>query len=196
MKIINNTKWDTKDLRKLMMLILKKEGWADKGKELDVTINGRSRVWVGGRAYLGMVRTASSFGDFRYDVTMKIPTVKCYTELKKDNLDADIDLVKSYTRVFIHECGHAFDEIRHEEMVESRTIDVGYTEGMSIGIEPVKMKAVPTKEMVISKKKAKCESMLLQHQRKLDREKKLVKKWNRKVNYYDKQLAKAAGGVK
>ena len=147
---------------------------------------------VGGTGYIGRVYWSVEDHD-GYLINMHLPSPE-----RMDRWNAArprSDMVKDLAQVFVHECDHAFGELRHKDMVDSDDIDVSATAGLELRSEEPKRRPKITSEDRAREKMAKCAQMLKAHESKQRREQKLVAKWRRKVRYYEKRLAKAAGAA-
>lgn len=174
MRIQNNTKYSTADLRKFFNAGLTHMG-ADRDKWISVFYS-KSRH-VHGRACIG-----GSFG------------AGTWIEMWLPRGPHPLDLT-SVARVFEHEVAHSLG-VRHEDMdVDVRVCrqSVMWHEGLTIGV----VEATKTKVDHVARREAHARRMLERWERKLKLAKTRFSKWSTKVRYYERRAAAAGrAGVK
>lgn len=172
LKIINETKWSTADLRKFILAALKEVTGGWKGTYTVIVKNHFGRNLGYGRYH-------------QQWMIIRFPTAK------KDDV-CPIDWLKQTVHVIDHEYDHNRG-LEHREMI-SRYVrydkDVSWVDrfveaGNSIR-STIKAKPVVDKQ---AKRAEHAKKMLAEHEAKLKREQKLVRKWKQKVKYYEKAIA-------
>lgn len=161
-KIKNDTEYETRNLRKIISRCIKTDGPRAETK-MDIHIRP-SKKYLSGYAYLN-----SNF------VCMRIPST------------GEIDTVR-FTQIFIHELQHCRGEV-HREMVKSKTIDAGWAKAFPIQKRPVKIKPVADLK---SKRYETAKSRVSKYEIKMKRMATLLKKWKRKVTYYENAIGQVA----
>lgn len=166
MKIINKTDWNTKQLRKILVYGLKREGMLGKNLTVEVVHSKCSdKLFVGGYAYFGK-------GDYSSHsfICLKMP---------------DFPTAQNILSTFKHELAHTRG-IRHKDMFDKHP-DISVEEITSSAIPLVLGKNVKPEKPVLSvieKRKLKAERMLKKWQDKAKKAKSLEIKWAKKVKYY------------
>lgn len=130
-------------------------------KEYIIEVNHAKGEWVHGYAYYNS-----------YNMTLHLP---------KDHVGP-----KNLAQVFVHELGHCLS-LHHKDMMDVWEIEVPWIEGLAICKKEVKPK--PKKD-IQAKRYEHALLMLNRHVDKLAREKRLAKKWEQKVRYYEKAFEK------
>ena len=173
MKIINKSRWNTSDLKKLSRAVLKHYGY--DAPRLFKIVTGKSTNWrkadsqcCSGRASLGGSR-----------VRMMVPKS---TTIEKVPV---VFPVKDYARVLIHEVGHNAGLV-HKEMVECRSIEVP-EEILEMTVRPKEKKVKPKRDLK-QERYQKTLKKVGEYETKLKRTKTLLKKWKRKRKYYEKGM--------
>lgn len=87
-------------------------------------------------------------------------------------------------QVYIHEVGHNLN-LRHADMVKSWDIDVGFLEEGKVEVKTQKPKT-----SAADKNEEKARKKLAEWEKKMSRAKNLVKKYQKKIKYYDKKKEK------
>lgn len=165
MKIHNKTNYDTQSLRKLFIACEKHEGTNHKYR--DITILNSKRGRIHGRAWLNS----------RYIEMYLSKYIEMYLS-KKAN-------AHTIAQVYIHEVGHNTG-LHHKDMIELSSIDVSW---LTDGIIPQKKPAPQKPKLNIIEVRAnKAQAKLSEWTKKLNRAKTFVKKYQRKVKYYDKKM--------
>jgi len=177
MKVINETNYDTRYLRSLFIKCEKHEGTNHKYRIVKVIYH--HTYWVGGYAWYNS-----------HSVVMKLPkrqTIKMTNyhtgEKTKSEQGASSHQV---AQTYIHEVGHNLG-LHHKDMPSPLTIDVSWLPDELI---PLKKPAVATPKPNIGEVRAKhAQKKLDEWQKKFNRAKTFVKKYQNKVRYYEKKRA-------
>lgn len=164
MKVKNHTKYDTQFLRHLFIACEKHEGTNYRYREVEV-LNKRGggvsgRAWVHSR-----------------HVNMYLPSGRGPGHSLKSH---------SIAQVYIHEVGHNLG-LRHKDMGSVSSINVSW-----LADEPVpakKPKPPKAKPNIVEVRAIHAQDMLDKWQKKMNRAKTFVKKYQRKVRYYQKKKA-------
>jgi hypothetical protein len=174
-KIVNKTDYSTRHLRKIFLACEKNEGTDYKSREVKV-------IYTRGGATSGYAWYNSN------SVVMKLPKPK----MQYNNLAS----IHRVARVYIHEVGHNLN-LRHKEMMRWWDIEIDFLEEGRVEFKLVTLKPViskPKKEAVKKIKKSaaekneeKARKKLAEWEKKLSRSKTFVKKYQKKVKYYDKK---------
>lgn len=166
LKITNETDYRTSDLRRFLTI-----GFREEGVNL-------KEEW--GRYVIKFYRPRGSLaGQAQYNIRwMRLALRDSEGELSPNQ-------ITRLAQVFVHELGHNRGE-KHRDMVSSGTLPVPWAEGLRIRKKVVKPKP---KRDIVAERAEHAAKMLRQHETKLRREEKLVKKWAQKVKYYGRVLA-------
>jgi hypothetical protein len=187
MKIINNTHWNTSDLRKIFSActreVIRREGRRPVLLDQYVRVK-KTKKWVTGRAWY---HTGS--------IHMLIPSVE---KVGDGMWYATIDqMIRSIARIFIHEIGHNLG-VRHtkargtyrltieqhfSEWIAEEFADGRYPLGWSPPVK--KVQTAPLQEQ----RYAKAVVNLKRAETRLKRAQTIAKKWRTKVRYYERALA-------
>jgi hypothetical protein len=226
-RVTNETKWDTRDLRRFITAGLKAEVGEWWGTYL-VDVRTK-RVWCRGRGYIGRrhmmlylphhecrTYTTVATGVDSEGNTVKRPhTLDYHTDSYDRGQFARYFKCQSlefpngwYTklqldgRAFLHQLGvtlaHEVEHnngVRGHREIDDRERDVAWADclidaGFVIRLQrPEPKKPAPTAQ---ERRAANAKKKLAEHFNKLQREKKLVAKWKRKVRYYEKAQSKKA----
>lgn len=187
MLLKNETDYNGRDLRKLILACMKHEGVDHNGYYVKVYYSKRHNSTCGWGYYnrkklgLGLPKYLSDIVDGKW---------------KKEKIEEEMPvwLVKSSARVIVHEIGHNLG-LKHGDMVESHSIDVSFCEGFNLRVRGAKTKAAVKASMPLVEKrsehvKAKIKG-LEESLRKLETRKKglvtRLKSWRKKDKYYDKK---------
>lgn len=170
MKIGNKTDYSTRHLRKIFLACEKNEGTNPKHREVKV-------IYTRGGATSGYAWYNSN------SVVIKLPRPK-----KRYNNLASIHRV---AKVYIHEVGHN-SNLRHKEMIRWWDIEIdfleeGRVEFKSVTLKPKKEAVKKIKKSTVVKNEEKVRKKLTEWEKKLSRSKTFVKKYQKKVKYYDKK---------
>jgi hypothetical protein len=159
MKITNKTQYDTRYLRRLFLACENHEGTNPKRRH--VCVQPKSGGGVGGYAWYNS-----------HSVVMKLSGVKA---------DA-----RDVAQVYIHEVGHNLG-LRHKDMAACKDIQIDFWPDEAVPLKAAK----PTKPKpsIVEQRAAKAEAKLTEWTKKLNRAKTYVKKYQRKVRYYQKRRA-------
>jgi hypothetical protein len=163
MKFVNNTQWNTTELRRLTLAIMKHVG-VNAGRT-SITINDARKDYVHGLATIGH------------------GWVKMWTPTPKNKPTFD---VVTYTQVLEHELEHNLG-LRHTEMKPCFRKDVSYTKDYVINPKPIRVVLVKPKPSIIMKRQAQAKAKVARLEHKLDLTQALLKKWRKKLAYYDKK---------
>jgi hypothetical protein len=182
MKIVNETKWATGDLKALTLAVLKHSGQSAPR----MLIVRTSKGYVHGRAPLNS----------RHNVKMFIPrTMKTTKVMGSDGRSfqtAEVQRefpVESYAQVLIHEVGHN-DGLNHKEMASIGKIPIPEAI-LAMKVEPKASKPKPRVDYV-AKRRLHALVMLRWYEGRLKRTEQAVKRWARKVKYYQRKQEREA----
>jgi hypothetical protein len=172
MRIINKTKYETRDIMKLVFRVAKDELNPGGLKNGRITINYRRNGGIGGWCYYG---------------TIQRPNVSMRLNLPRTGLD-----VRALALVIAHELAHA-KGVRHSEMNETRykwgtgwQERYAYAEGFPIGVkaEPVK----PTLDDKRTKALTKAQEKVREWETAVKRANTMLKKWEKKARTIERRL--------
>ena len=184
MKIINQTAYDTRGLRDVFIACAR-EVWRrekdrnTKPKNLRVTVKyHRGASWIGGYAW----HNASS-------VVLKLPRPE-----RLQRFTEPLAFERKIADVFIHELGHCIgirghrngDKHDTHEHLYQDWIKEAIGEGFKVAVAVPKPK--PDRKTIQAKRYEHAQKMLAKHQRNLNRTKTILKKWQRRVRYYERTL--------
>lgn len=179
MKIENKTDYDTRYLRRVFMACEKHEGTNPKHRFVRVTYNTTCRIR--GSAWIGC-----------HSLTMTMPKPR-KDGLVRDGIMIDGEIVDRYganvhnlARVYIHEVDHNLG-LRHKDMSEWWNIDVSWLPENEL--IPMKVKAPKAKRNIVEVRAENAQKKLDEWTKKLNRAKTGVKKYRRKVRYYERKTA-------
>lgn len=164
MKVKNHTNYDTRYLRRLFIVCEKHEGTDYCYREVEVL--NKKGGGVSGRAWVSS----------RY-VNMYLPSGRGPEHSLKSH---------SIAQVYIHEVGHNLG-LRHKDMGSVSSIDVSWLVDEPIPIK--KSKPPKPKPNIVEVRATHAQAMLDKWQKKMNRAKTFVKKYQQKVRYYDKKKA-------
>lgn len=170
MKVKNETHYDTFYLRRLFLACEKQmfriclKHTTPKWRRVEVRYNKKNRR-VNGRATI----SGSWVGMF----------------LPKPTQDY-LPTAQSVAQVYIHEVQHNLG-LRHKDMIPVNKIDVSFLPNEYIMLKPAK--PAKPKPNIIEIRAAKAQKKLDGWQKKLNRAKTFVRKYQRKVRYYEKRRA-------
>ncbi len=176
LKLVNETRWETRDLRRFALAGLRAEvGWWNH-----YTVAFRTRRRFLGRGYIG---------SNHMKLYMPVPAVDDDT-LSGDN-------IRDLARTLAHEAMHNKGVSGHRDIDDSNRdlawADALVNEGFVIHARKQTEKAKVDLRAV---RAAKAQKMLAEHESKLRREQKLVRKWRQKVRYYARVKVAAMAPVK
>lgn len=179
-KFTNKTNWNTRDLRRLVEVGLREE--VGEFHEYWVEIYSMTA----GRRYTGH----GTYHACWMDIGAPLDHIET-----GDGSTAYLEVMPSkdvirMARTLAHEVQHNKGE-RHNEMVGSFELPVPWIHkmleaGFQVRRKPVKEKPKPDLQM---KRYQHAYKMLVEHEKKLNRERKLIAKWRQKVRYYERVLA-------
>lgn len=174
MKIINNTNWDTVQLKKIFTRCMH-EIWKTDKKILHTVYvdNHRGAMWIGGNApYYGS------------HLTMKLPTIETGFRLRHEFKFFSQGIADT----FIHEVGHTLG-IKHnknndtfERHYQEWIVKTFNDETYPVSIKVEKGKEVKDKRLI---RYERAKTNLDKAITRLNRAKTLYTKWNLKVRHYD-----------
>ena len=183
MKLINHTDWDTKQLRKLCMAVIRKVG-SHKKHQISIDYKTRRYGFCHGRASVGgswinMYVPRLFHKDYLWNEEGKIvygSDGNALMESKPVNFDS-----YKFAQVLEHEIGHNLG-LLHDTMMQCNQIDAKYALQYPVAAKQIKEK--PKRNMKdIRAENAK--QKLAMYQSKLKRIENLVKKYEKKVKYYE-----------
>lgn len=193
MKIVNKTNWNTKDLRKLCSRVLKKCG---------ASPNTRIYIKTSRRLYSGRAGVGVNWIHMFVPTTTQIRVNTIYSETKKtigtdgkeypaierfDKIQEPRTFdVKIFAQVLEHEIGHNLGLRSHRDMVSHASLNVDYVKDLVIRPKEGKKKVRDLKAERYKKALAKVKEL----KTKLKRNQTLLKKWQKKVKYYERQGVK------
>jgi len=158
LKIENHTDYYTSDLRRLFRKCMEQEGVTNC--KVIVRNSQAQTNYVHGEARVNGVH-----------VWMFLP----------EDADKKID---SVAQVFIHELHHNLG-LQHREMIELQLIDVSYVAGMKLRKRVPQVNQKPEKSLQ-EKRYEKALKMKEKYEKQIKQKQALLKKWNKKVKYYEK----------
>lgn len=176
MKIVNHTKYETRDIIRLVNRVAQDELNPGGLKNARITIKYRRNGGIGGWCYLGSIQ---------------YPNVRMRLSLPRTKLD-----VVMLALVIAHELGHA-KGLKHRDMNKVR---YGWAEGWreryAYAVDfPIGIKADPPKPTLDDKRQkelAKAQKMVAMWTTKQKRAATTLKKWQRKAKAIEKRLASKA----
>lgn len=164
MKVTNNTNYDTRYLRWLFIQCEKHEGTNYKYRQVEVL--NKKGGGISGRAWINS----------RY-ITMKLPSGRGPGYKPNSH---------SVARVYIHEVGHNLG-LQHKDMSSVSSIDVSWLSDVPIPAK--KPKPPKPKPNIVDARAKHAQKKLDEWNKKLSRAKTFVKKYRKKVKYYEKKMA-------
>lgn len=179
MRIVNKTKWNTKQLRTIFTKCLQEIRKTEDIKwwrKLTVHVVWHRSWWVGGYAYYNSTL-----------LIMKMPR-KSFTEPVRDGLD----FTQAVADTFIHEFGHCFG-IKHGP--SRKTIEHVYRDWIKATFSnetyPLSLDKAEKvmKENVIVKRYNQAMANCTRAATRVKRAKTIFEKWTRKVKYYETKMA-------
>lgn len=181
MKTKNKTAYDTRYLRKLFMACEKQiryvyMSYADKSiyafhENRHVTIQHSKNRRVGGYAYYNSGT-----------IVMKIPPpVGTYYGNTRENAVS----ARHVAQVYLHEIGHNLG-LKHKQQISSHKLNADFWPDETLPLKQIKTKP---KRNVVDERAKKAHLKLVEWQKKLNKAKTFVKKYRRKVKYYEKKKA-------
>jgi len=174
LKITNNTHFQTKDLKKVMKECMKHEGINKCGCAVNYSKSGR----IHGYAYLNSTT-----------VIMFIPKTKLVaiagsdgtTVQRRENFTFTQGAVERFAQIFTHELHHNLG-LHHKEMKPSWKINCEWAKGYPIFIKEDKPKP---KRNLKKERYEKALTKVKQYQTRLKKTNTILKKWQKKVRYYE-----------
>ena len=184
LKMHNKTEWSGRELRKLFLAALKAEGAGNAKRCYNIHVEYRTSPCY----TLGVTGMARLDGS---TIWMYLPTPArlashLYPSSAEPCYETKDKFVKQVAKVFVHELGHNLG-LKHKEMVRVSSIDVSWSAGMVLTHKRPAPKVKKDLQVVRSEN---AKRHLAEHEKKLKREQGLVRKWRKKVRYYEKALNK------
>ena len=176
MKIINKTKWKNKDLRKLCRAVIKNTG---SHKNHIIYILTTKKRW---RDYSGRASINGSWIQMFVPKTIDKNFVKGNDGQYRQKLTNTIFDVKRFAQILEHEIHHNLGLSNHKDMLSSGDLNVDYVKDFRVNIQEEEPK--PKRDL----KKERYEKALKkvkEYESKLKRYNNLLKKWKKKVRYYE-----------
>lgn len=175
--IENKTNYKTKDLRKLFLECMKREGV----QNCYVKVKYSRKSYINGYAWYNS-----------YNVVMFFRKTKIFhiagsngTEYKRREItELTPEEIVRTSQVFIHELGHNRG-LRHDEMVSSFNMDCSWTNEFQIRTNEKKPKP---KRNLKQERYEHSQKKVKQLTTKLKRNQTLLKKWKKKVRYYERNI--------
>ncbi len=175
MKIDNKTIYSTKHLKKIFIACEKNEGTDYKNRHIEIRYTRNCDV--NGFAWYNSNK-----------VVMRLP---------RPRHGKSQAYIHKVSRVYIHEVGHNLN-LKHKEMMKWWDIPIDFLKEGEVELKPVASK--PKKEAVEKTKKVKksaavvneekARNKLAEWEKKMSRAKTFVKKYQKKVKYYDRKKEK------
>lgn len=154
MKLDNRTDWDTKDLRRLCLAVIKHVG----SKHHIITVEYSKR-----RRYHGLAQVGGT---------------KIWMYVLKENFN-----VRDFAQILQHEIGHNM-KLRHEDMASCWHFNTDYCKDLTVNKRAIKEKPKVDLQKIRHEQARKKVQELAS---KLKRTETLLKKWQKKVRYYEKK---------
>jgi len=131
LRLINKTKWNTKDLRKLIIKVLEHEGLSKK-RTIEIVYSKQRKYYL--PKYTGI---ASLYRNW-LRIRVPKPIVK-HWKMSNDGkiIETEIEYkfdVQKFTKILIHELSHNQGLI-HKEMLKLNDIDVSFIENYKVGVK-------------------------------------------------------------
>ena len=185
MKVINQSAWETKDLKRLCLAVVKKMG-SHKDHIIRIMHTHKKYVKHSPECYEDAYSGRANVGGIRITMFVPMPKTKvwvtgsdgrCVQQEQHFSFNS-----KKFAQVLEHEIGHNFG-MRHKEMRNDWwNLPVDYALNLAVLPKAPKPKVnVDIKKVRFEKAKAKVKDL----QTKLKRTQTLLKKWQRKVKHYE-----------
>lgn len=182
MKLINKTNWDTKDLKKIINLVFNKVA-PERKKHTSITIstskNYHGRASIGG--YWIEMRVPPTTITNLTSVAMEDGT----TKIIREQLPREFN-VKGFGQILEHEIRHNLGLRNHRDMVDWWKLDVSHLDGLDMN--PKKSKPKQQRNLV-AERYQKAEKKVKELTTKAKRTQTILKKWKKKVKYYQNKIA-------
>ncbi len=188
MKLTNETKYSTEDLRALFNAVNKHEGAEPRTLRV---FTAKVPSWNAPTAFCMVLRGVAWSGSRHID--MGIPKhlldVKAGIDgpngiVKVPLLGLDNPQTKMVGQVYMHELAHIRGIHKHKEMQNWTSLDAEYLNGMTVGLKKSKIKKVRNLKQ---ERYIKALTKVKAYKTKIKRDTTLMEKWLKKVRYYEKQ---------
>lgn len=181
MRIINKTEWDTKHLMSLINAVIRHEGY-EKPRAIRIETKKSILQEVTGTAY--------RFGNY---IIMRVP-MTTFKDFARNN-DGTVRRfrsptnfpVKTFAQVLMHELSHLSGVWEHKDMVNWWEQDVDFTKDFAVLPKEIKQK--PKKNLILERYQ-KALGKVREKESIIKRNQILLKKWQKKVRYYEKRCEK------
>lgn len=189
-KVINKTQWETSGLKKLTHKVIKKMG-AEGVTRIVTFVTGKSREQYYKKDKYKLKFPVHGVASYTLGwIKMKIPDkIKTYMVGESghvhNQLDVDVltpDYCKTIAQVLEHEVGHNLG-LHHSDMGHWKNINTDYLGDMVIQKKQIKEKP---KRNLKDERYKKAKSKITEYTSKIKRYNNLLKKWGKKVKYYER----------
>ncbi len=183
MRLVNNTNWDSSDLKKLCLAVIKKVGARGVTKYVTVeTATGRftTQQKDAKNLYSGRASISGGWIVMRVPQPMRNICVGFANHGYAYEKRPEKFCVERFAQVLEHEIGHNLG-LRHDNMASSWKLSVGYVKDFVVNPKKIIMKV---KQNLVEKRRNHAESMLKMAATRLKRARTLHDKWKKKVKYY------------
>lgn len=192
MKLINKTKWDTKDLRKLCNAVIKHTG-SHKNHIIEI-VTKKVKGYSSG--YSGVARLNGDWICMRIPATVGVEKVPKTSKAIGDNGKQIFKLVgfenkimprkfnvDYFAKVLEHEIGHNLG-LTHDVMIPHLKLNTDYVKDFKVNPKEIKQKPKrDLKQERFDHAKIKVKEL----QSKIKRNQNLLKKWQKRVKYYERE---------
>jgi len=173
LKLLNETRYSTRDLRRLFLAGMKAIG-ATQPKTVRVTY-ARIGSGIGGRAVYGQ--------QLEHGGTIEGRQVWLY--LDRGGSHKPVDLGVTIYHELLHSLGW-----RHRQMAPDSSFPLDWVDGLPLRFtEPAKRTRAEIAAGLVAKRDARARARVAQLEAEIVRKQKLLRKWRDKVRYYDKRAA-------
>lgn len=167
MKLENETEWDTRSIVDFVKRGLRAKGADVTRMRVRIYTTKRGRD-VGGYAYFNSHTFRIGLPKVAHAVDGRMPP----------------DLIRRFAQVLEHEVDHTFG-LRHGQMMDSRDLEVPWSEGLIVVVGKVKSVA-KAKPSLRERRAANAKRQLEKWERKLAQAEKRAAAWRKKVRYYER----------